>query len=42
MVRNIFAMTIVYALGIRKKNMMNFAKRTEVTGLFGEAERRVI
>ena len=36
MERNIFAMMIVCTLGIQKKNMMNFAKRTEDIGLFGE------
>lgn len=34
--RNIFATMIVCTLGIQKKNMTNFAKRTELTGLFGE------
>lgn len=37
MERNIFATMIVCTLGIQKKNMTNFAKRTELIGLFGEA-----
>lgn len=36
MERNIFATMIVCTLGIQKKNMTNFAKRTELIGLFGE------
>jgi hypothetical protein len=34
--RNISAMTIVCTLGIQKKNMTSYAKRTELTGLLGE------
>lgn len=37
MERNIFVMMIVCTLGIRKKNMTNFAKRTELIGPYGES-----
>lgn len=38
--RNIFARMIVCTLGIQKKNMTNFAKRTEHIGLFGEKKEK--